>query len=174
MKKLFLLLAAVVCTVAAWGQRTQVSASYGASPAMYHGAYSHGWNDVNGWGDVNFTIDHKFIPRLWLGLSYTYSSGSSNHAVGKQYGEITWHGLMVNARYEWLTRPFFTLYSHAGLGALVQYYNPSWADTYNRSSFAYQISPIGAEINIMKRIGAFAEIGYGVQGIMKIGVRVGF
>ncbi|MDE7411129.1 MAG: hypothetical protein K2M94_03730 [Paramuribaculum sp.] len=175
MKKLMLLSAVLLSALSVSAQRTQVSASYGASSAMYHmGAYSHNWHDVNGWGAVNFTVDHKFIPNLWLGLSYTYSSGSSNNAVGNHYGEVTWHALMVNARYEWYSRGPLKLYSHAGVGALVQYYTPSWSPSYNRSSFAFQVSPVGAEVSLLGRLGVFAEVGYGVQGVAKIGIRLGF
>lgn len=156
---------------------TEVSVSYGALPAMSQIPYYHDrWDGLGQtWGTVNFTIDHRFTPALWLGMSYTYSSDSSKqlNPHGKS-GDIAWHGLMVNARYEWMQRGALTLYSHAGVGVLISYYSPDNRDSWNRTGCAFQINPIGVQWDFAHAAGVFAEAGYGVQGIAKVGVRVGF
>ena len=156
---------------------TEISVSYGALPCMSQIPYYYNnWEGLGQtWGTVNFTIDHRFADAMWIGMSYTYSGDSSNliDAAGHS-GDITWHGLMVNARYEWLRRGALTLYSHAGVGVLIAYYSPDNRDSWNRTGCAFQLSPIGAQWDFSHTAGIFAEAGYGVQGIIKAGVRVGF
>lgn len=176
MKKIFVLLVtAVIGIMSASARDTEISASYGAMPAMKSlGVYSNHWNNLDYWGAVNFTIDHKFAPGLWIGLGYTYSSADSDNAVDGRYGKVYWHGLMANVRYEWYNRSILTLYSHVGVGALVEYYSPSWEDSYNHTNMAFQVSPVGVQVDFLPQAGMFAEAGYGVQGIIKVGLRVGF
>lgn len=176
MKKLLLSLALVAATLTPAAARdTEVSVGYGAMPAMTSlPVYHNHWHDLDNWGAMNFTIDHKFAPNLWMGLSYTYSSADSDHAYDGRYGKVTWHGLMANLRYEWLHQGPVTLYSHVGIGALVEYYSPSWEDSYNRTNMAFQVSPVGLQADLLRNTGLFVEAGYGVQGIIKAGVRIGF
>lgn len=174
-----ILLSALIAGIAvtsASARDTEVSVSYGAAPAMTHIANYHDhWDGMNNcWGTVNATIDHRFGTNFWCGLSYTFSTADSNHAHNGEYGKVTWHGLMFNMRYEWLHRPGWRLYSHAGIGALVQYYSPAWEDSYNRTTMGFQVSPVGIEADLCKNVGVFAELGYGIQGIGKAGVRIGF
>ena len=158
-------------------RNTEVSVSYGALPVMSQIPYYHNHWDGLGqtWGTVNFTIDHRFADALWIGMSYTYSGDSSDRidAAGHS-GDIVWHGLMVNVRYEWMRNGDFTLYSHAGVGVLIAYYSPDNRDSWNRTGCAFQLNPIGAQWDFSHHAGLFAEAGYGVQGIIKAGIRVGF
>lgn len=177
MKRLLLTIMIALAAVATVSARdTEVSVSYGASPAMSHIPVFHNhWDGMsNTWGAVNFTIDHRFAEKLWIGLSYTFSTADSEHAWEGRYGKVTWHGLLVNVRYEWYTRPSMRLYSHVGVGALVEYYSPSWEDSYNHTNMGFQVSPIGIEADLCKNIAVFAELGYGVQGVGKAGIRIGF
>lgn len=176
MKKLLLLLAIFSLSTATISARdTEVSVSYGAMPAMQSlPIYHNHWHSLDNWGAINASIDHKFAPDLWLGLSYTYSSSSSSHARDDRYGKVTYHGLMANLRYHWFNRGPVSLYSHVGIGALVQYYSPSWEDSYNHTNMAFQVSPVGIQLDAAPNIGAFAEAGYGTQGIIKVGLRIGF
>lgn len=176
MKRIVILIAVAVAAMTASARDTEVSVSYGALPAMSQIAEYHDhWHGMNHcWGAVNFTIDHRFADNLWVGLNYTFSTADSNYAYADRYGKVTWHGLMVNVRYEWARIASLKLYSHAGVGALVEYYTPSWGDTYNRTHIGFQASPIGAEYDLTPHVGVFAEAGYGVQGVIKAGIRVGF
>lgn len=175
MEKIFAIFAMLLCVAAASARDTEVSVSYGAFPATNHlGVYRGHWSGIDGWGTVNATIDHRFAPDLWIGLNYTYSSAESDHAYHGRYGEITWHGLMANVRYQWYNRGSLILYSHVGIGVLVEYYSPSWEDSYNRTNMAFQLSPLGAQYDLSPHIGIFAEAGFGVQGVIKAGFRIGF
>ena len=165
-----------LCIGALSARDTEVSASYGAEAAMEHmPVYSDHWHGMNhAWGTFSFTIDHRFAQRLWVGLSYTLSTARTDHARMDRGGNVTWHGLLVNARYEWYTRKSLTLYSHAGIGVLVSYMNPGWEPAYNQTHLGFQASPIGAQWDVSRHVGLFAEAGYGIQGIVKVGVRVGW
>lgn len=176
MKKIALLLIfAMGAAFSSLARDTELSVSYGASPAMNHlGAYRNDWNGLDGWGALNLTIDHRFAPALWIGLNYTYSSADSDHAWDGRYGKVVWHGVMVNVRYEWYQRAGLKLYSHVGIGALVEYYCPSWKPDYNHTNMAFQLSPVGVEYDVIPAVGLFAEAGYGCQGVAKVGIRVGF
>lgn len=167
--------AMILISVSAQGRDTEVSVSYGAMLAMSHVDSYHGnWSDITSWGTASFTIDHRFADRLWMGLSYTLSGASSDRVAPQGGGDIVWHGLMANARYEWLRTAHWTLYSHAGVGALITYYSPSWRDSYNTTRMAFQANPVGAQCDFTRHIGVFAEAGYGIEGIVKIGLRTGF
>lgn len=174
-KSLLFIAMALALGQAAQARDTEVSVGYGAIPAMAHvKAYRGGWNDITPWGSFSFTIDHRFAERLWIGLDYTVSSASSDHVSPLGNGDVTWHALMVNARMEWLRRGRLTAYSHAGIGVIINYFSPSWRDSYNSTRFAFQASPIGVQWDVVPAVGVFAEAGYGIQGIVKAGVRVGF
>lgn len=175
MKRIIAILTVALWVAAASARDTEVSVSYGVSPAMAHiGMYHHDWEGMGGWGAVNATVDHRFADPLWVGLSYTYSSAESDHASEGRYADVTYHVLMVNVRYEWLRRKAVTLYSHVGVGVIVSYYDPSWRDTFNRTRAAFQLSPVGVQYDVHRNIGLFAEAGYGMQGVAKVGLRVGF
>ena len=176
MKKVFMISALLlVSAIGATARDTELSVGYGAFPAMKSmGVYHNHWQGLDCWGSANFTIDHRFAPALWIGMGYTYSSADSDRASDGRYGKVTWHGLMVNVRYEWHRSGSLMLYSHVGLGALVEYYSPAWEDSYNRTNFAFQVSPLGVQFDILPQVGFFAEAGYGVHGVVKAGIRMGF
>lgn len=165
-----------ICTAPTVTARdTEVGFSYGAMPAMKNiDAYNGGWDGISPWGAVSMTIDHRFASRLKAGLSYTLSTASTDHTGVIGGGDITWHALMVNARYDWMEKGRWRLYSHAGAGVLITYFSPSWRDSYNTTRFAFQASPLGAEFDIAPSFGLFAEAGYGIEGIVQAGFRIGF
>ena len=177
MKRIMLVvLIAITMAGVSQARDTEISVSYGAFPAMDHmSVYSDSWNGMDhSWGTASFTIDHRFASRLWVGLSYTFSSASSSDVKGGLGGDVTWHGLLVNARYEWFNRSSLTLYSHGGVGVVVSYLSPQWEPSYNECRFGFQVSPVGVQWDVSRYAGLFAECGYGVQGVLKVGVRVGF
>ena len=176
MKKL--IFAALIAAISSFGTEardTEISVGYGAESAMEHiPAYSNHWHGMNhSWGTFSFTIDHRFADRLWIGMGYTISSASADNVMQGRGGDVTWHGLLVNTRYEWLRRKNLTLYSHAGIGVLIAYMSPEWEPGYNITRFGFQASPIGVQWDLSRHAGLFAEAGYGRQGVVKVGVRVG-
>ena len=67
----------------------------------------------------------------------------------------------------------FTLYGHLGLGVIVSYMQPYGGDSYNCTYFGMQISPIGVRADVSRNVALYGELGYGVQGLLQVGVRIG-
>lgn len=154
---------------------TRVSVSYGAAPAMNYVASYHNHRDFKGaWGTVNAEVDHALTDRLLVGVSYTFSSSAGLKGKPAEDISATWHSLLANVRFRYLTTGSLTVYGRAGIGVLIDYYTPSWADSYNCTSFAFQFSPIGIDWSFTPHFAAFVEAGFGVQGVAQAGLRVGF
>lgn len=154
---------------------TRISVSYGAAPAMNYIASYHNHRDFKGtWGTVNAEVDHAITSRFLIGLSYTFSSSPGLKGNPADDISATWHSLLVNARFRYVTTGPLTVYGRAGIGVLIDYYTPSWADSYNCTSFAFQVSPICIDWNFTPRLAAFVEAGFGVQGVAQAGIRFGF
>lgn len=161
--------------LAATADNTEVSISYGVLPAVrYLSDYHDHWANMNPWGDVVLSIDHSFAPKLWCGLSYTISSASSAKANLLRQGSIVWHSLLFHSRYHYVERGPWAFYGAAGVGVLIAYMQPGWKKPYNRTFFAFQLSPVGVGYRLLSNFELFAEAGFGVQGIVKGGVRVEF
>lgn len=176
-KKLVTAFVAAAFALAAWAEcpDTEVCVSYGALPAMrFVPAYYNHWNRMNPWGAVAVSVDHRFADRLWLGLSYTISSASAKDVSQGREGSIAWHSLMVHSRYEYWRRGAWSAYCSLGVGVLIAYMQPEWEPTYNRTMFAFQASPVGVAWQALPNLDFFGEAGFGVQGIVRAGVRVDF
>lgn len=149
--------------------------SYGSLPAMrFIPAYHNHWERMNPWGDVAISIDHRFAKGFWMGFSYTVSSASSNKVDSAGDGSITWHSLMLHARYEYWRSGRWKLYSSIGVGVLISYIQPEDVPTFNRTQFAFQVSPVGASFRVLNNLDLFGEAGFGVQGITRLGFRIDF
>lgn len=171
----FAVASAAALTATAHADDTQVSISYGALPAMrFLSQYDDHWTNMNPWGDVVLSIDHRFAPRLRCGMSYTISSASSDNANRLRQGSIVWHSLLAHARYDYFAKGRLSVFGAAGVGVLIAYMQPSWEDNYNRTYFAFQFSPVGVGYTVLSNFELFAEAGFGVQGIVRGGVRVDF
>ncbi len=157
------------------GGSTELGVSYGGLPAMrWLEGYSGHWQGINPWGVVAISIDHRFAPRIWAGMSYTISSASSGNASDGREGSVVWHSLMVHGRYTYGWSGRWSFYGGGGLGVIISYMQPSWAPTYNRTHFAFQATPVAAQFRILDNFDVFAEAGFGVQGILRGGLRVDF
>ncbi len=125
------------------------------------------------------SVEYKYNIKKWLslGASVTYERFES-----KRFDRIT---AMVNKRttidaitvlpmvkFQYLTSPLVTLYSQIGLGVGL---NTSTIKEdahrtlqYTELSFAAQFTAIG--VTVGKSLFGFAEIGYGSQGVFKMGI----
>jgi len=161
---------AVPATVAA--QKAEIQVNYGGYTQMDATDMHDGWGGVNNaWGAVTAGVNFKVAPKFWIGPSYTFSSTTTKG--GPAHSNVAYHVIMLNARYEYWRNSIVKLYGHAGLGADISYMQPKGADNYSKGYFAFQISPLGAQVDLSRNAAIFGEIGFGAQGLAQVGFRFG-
>lgn len=173
MKKILLLLVAVLAiSTTASAQKTELQFGYGGYTQMDATDMHDGWDGVNtAWGAVSFGVNFRVTPKFWIGPSYSFSSTTTKG--GKHHSNIAYHVIMLNARYTYYTNSIVKLYAHVGIGGDISHMQPRGGDSYNKGYFAFQISPLGAQVDINRSIAMFGELGFGAQGLVQVGMRVG-
>lgn len=122
----------------------------------------------NAWGALTAGVNFKVAPRFWVGPSYTFSSTKTKHSDVNVY----YHVIMLNARYEYWSNSIVTMYAHAALGADITHIGHPDGSS-NRGYFAFQASPIGVQAGVGGKVSLFGELGFGAQGLVNVGVRIG-
>lgn len=169
-KYLLLLVAALGMTLSASAQKTEIQVGYGGYTQMDACDCHDGWSHVNtAWGAVTAGVNFKVTPKMWLGPTYTFSSTKTDG--GKYASKIAYHAIMLNGRYEYYRTSKVTVYAHLGLGAVVSHMQPHGGDSYNCTYFAFQISPVGAQMSLSRNASIFGELGFGAQGLLQVGFR---
>lgn len=159
--------AMVVLIIPAAAQKATIYASYGGYTQMDACDNHDHWGGVNtAWGAVNVGVDFKVLPKFTLGPSYTFSSTSTK---GAHPSHIAYHSVLLNAKYDYWRSGAVTLYAHGGLGFVVSHMQPRNSDSYNKSYFAGQISPLGVKLNLGNKLKFFGEVGFGSQGVAQLG-----
>lgn len=173
MKKFIIVLLAVIgMTAGANAQKMNLSVSYGGYTLMDAADYHDGWHHVNNaWGALNIGFNVQVLPKFWVGPSYTFSSTSTK---GSHSNDIAYHAIMVNGRYDYYKNRLLTMYAHMGIGAEISHMMPYDDDAYNKCYFAFQLSPIGVDVQLSKMFTMFGEVGFGAQGLLQVGARVNF
>lgn len=173
MKRLLLVLVAVFAISAgASAQKMNVSVSYGGYTLMDAADYHDGWHHVNNaWGALNIGFNVNVLPKVWIGPSYTFSSTSTK---GSESSKIAYHAIMFNGRYDYYRNRIVTLYGHLGIGAEISHLQPRGGDAYNKGYFAFQLSPVGADVQLSRSFTMFGELGFGAQGLLQVGGRINF
>lgn len=170
-KKLLLTaVAALCCIAAASAQKTEIAFSYGGYTQMDATNMHDGWKGVNtAWGALNVGLNFKVAPKIWIGPSYTFSSTSTK---GPDPSHIAYHVIMLNGRYEYYRNSIVKLYAHLGIGCDISYMQPQWRDNYTKGYFAFQIVPIGAQVDLNRNWAIFGEAGFGAQGLIQVGAKI--
>ncbi len=173
MKKLLLVLIAVVgLSAGAKAQKMNLSLSYGGYTLMDASDYHDGWHHVNNaWGAINLGFNVQVLPKFWVGPSYTFSSTTTK---GKHSSDIAYHAIMLNGRYDYYRNRLLTVYAHMGIGAEISHMQPYEGDAYNKGYFAFQLSPVGVDVQLSPLFTMFGEAGFGVQGLLQVGMRLNF
>jgi len=173
MKKiLFAFVLIFACSGAALAQRTELTVGYGGYTHMDASDCHDGWHGVkNAWGALSAGLNFRVADRIWVGPSYTFSSTNTKGGPGRSH--VAYHVVMANGRYEYYRNKIVTLYGHLGLGVVVSHMMPNAGDSYNNTYFGMQISPVGASVGISRRVAMYGELGYGTQGLLQVGVRIG-
>ena len=170
MKRLLTALALIATMAfASHAQKAEFYVGYGGYTQMDASDCADDWSTDNAWGAVTAGFNFNVAPKFSIGPSYTFSSQSLKHNDGNVY----YHALMLNAKYNYYRTSIFTLYAHVGLGAVISNISPKHADSYTKGYFAYQVVPIGAQVSIARNVNMFGELGFGAQGLLQVGFRFG-
>lgn len=167
MKKYILVLLAVLgLGFAASAQKAQLQIGYGGYTQM-DATNMHDGGKVNtAWGALTAAVNFKVAPKFSLGASYTFSSSDYKHFDANIY----YHVIMLNGRYDYYSNSIVTMYAHLGIGCDISHIsNDEFSE--NKGYFAFQASPIGAEVGLNRNIALFGEVGFGAQGLLQVGFR---
>lgn len=152
--------------------------------------WEHKYQDMKATSSVSVMYFRQIINRFSVGLSYTYFKNKPDDFVSfNSLGEPSVHNHTVLAlvKYKWLHSGRFSLYSRGGMGARFAKATFAGDDSYiakeehspiikddSSASFAWQVSPIGAEFEILPFLSVFAEAGIGTQGCVLAGLKTSF
>lgn len=170
MKKFILFFAVMMCGVFAGNaQNTEITIGYGGYTQMDATDCHDDWSHVNNaWGALTAGVNFRVLRNFWIGPSYTFSSTTTK---GEHHSSIAYHAIMLNGRYEYYRNNIVTLYGRVGLGAEISHMMPRHGDSYNKTYFAYQFTPLGAQVGISRTAMIFGELGFGAQGLVQVGFR---
>ncbi len=170
MKRYLLIIAAVVAFfTTASAQRAELTASYGGYTQMDAMDCHDGGGDVNtAWGSLNLGANFNIAPNFWIGPSYTFSSTSRKHHSDNKF---YYHAIMLNGRYNYYRNSIVTVYGKVGIGSIITH------ETYddeseNKGYFAFQLTPVGAQVGLSNTVSIFGEAGFGAQGLIQVGFKI--
>lgn len=186
MKK-FLIALALTLGFTAAASAQEITVSYGAYTQMDAVNCHKGFSDVKtAWGSLNLGLYIPVAKGVYVGPSYSFSSARTKsfdmpvYINGDLYGEQTvhnsvgYHTIMLNVKVDYYRNSIVKLYGHAGVGAVISHMMPKFGNSYNKGYFAGQISPIGAEVDLIPHLGIFGELGFGAQGLIQVGAKYQF
>lgn len=190
MKKIIVLLLAVVALQQVHAQKSELSVSYGIptnknlesdfGDAFVNAATGGLIDNETFTGSFNLEYMYRLDKRWAIGVDLGYEQSSYDVNINKSVNakaKDNYIIAMVGAKYYWTNGSMFRMYAKASIGAsfmtekLTDVKDPTLkAD--NQTEFAYQVSPIAFEVG--KNFCGFLELGYGNQGIAQAGIRVRF
>lgn len=154
----------------------EVNLSYGGYTIMDAGSYKAGFYGVKtAWGAVNASLYinlDNVIPNLSVGPSYTFSSAKTG--AGYYDSNFYYNAILLNAKYQYYSNSIVKLYGHVGIGAEITHVSPAYMENFNKTYFGFQVSPIGAMVDLPYNLGIYAEAGFGCQGLVQVGVKYSF
>lgn len=173
MKKLLLAaLVAIASIMPAAAANFELFAGYGGYTQMDATHMQAGVKGVRtSWGAVNLGANFKIVPKVWIGPSYTLSTSSTK---GSHNTDLAYHALMCNVRYEFFSNSMVTLYSKAAVGVEITNVNPFIGSNFTRTYCAFQVSPIGAQVDLTNHWAIYGEAGFGAQGLLQVGAKYVF
>lgn len=168
MKKYLLTLFAIVAIAIGASAKVQLQLGYGGYTQMDATDMHDGAPAVNNaWGALTAGVNAKVAPNFTIGGTYTFSSASRKHTDNSS---AYYHVIMLNGRYDYWRNSIVKLYGHAGVGVDISHLTYG-DDSDNKAYFAFQVSPLGAEVDLTRTTAIFGELGFGAQGLLQVGVR---
>lgn len=124
---------------------------------------------------------YRLSERVKVGADFSYlrMDKSFNSTVAGVTTKETRRGqylmILPTAEFAYIKTPLFTFYGTATAGVLLgqaKERSGSRPYSHNSTAFAFQVNPVGLRVG--KKIGAFAELGYGFKGIATAGISFRF
>lgn len=167
MKKFIIALIAVLGMAATSNaQGVELQASYGGYTQMDATDMHDGGSVNTAWGAVTAGVWFNVAPKFKLGATYSFSSSDFKHSDTNIY----YHVIMLNGSYYYWRNSIVKLYGHLGIGVDISHIaNDEFKE--NKGYFAFQISPLGAEVGLSRQVAMFGELGFGAQGLLQVGFR---
>lgn len=136
--------------------------------------------------DYNYSgalfVSYKYAPsyRINTGVALGIDRVSGDLIQNDvKYGDFTESHttLALEADYRWVKQEVIQFYTMLGLGYTLNtetgsYNTTGQTDTETSSNVAFQVTPIGMRIG--RKLGGFAELGFGYKGIMNFGLSYRF
>ncbi len=201
MKKLVMVAAMMIAAVSVQAQsndiKHEVAISYGAASnstwlatmedfAQIAGTFGiASYRDGSFFGPLGVEYFYKVTPKIRLGGIGVYARETKDVYLGNKHydddcASNTYITVMPAAKFNWIDKKYFGLYSKVGLGMTIKKQkqeitvdNTRKEETDNGVFFAFQATAIGIEAGA-PNIRAFAELGVGEQGIINAGIRARF
>lgn len=169
-KRIIVALVALASIVtAATAQKAQLQLSYGGYTQMDVVDMHDGGGRVNtAWGAITAGGWLQLSSGFSIGASYSFSSTKFTNSPDHN---AYYHVILFNTRYTYWRNNMVTLYSHVGIGCEITHVK-HYDYKENFGYFAYQTSPIGADVTINNTLTLFGELGYGAQGLVQAGIRL--
>lgn len=162
---------AMIAPAAVSAQKAEIQIGYGGYTQMDATNMHDSWKHVNNaWGALTLGVNFRVMPKLWIGPSYSLSTTTTK---GPHHSNIAYHVIMLNGRYQYYSNSIVKLYAHLGLGVDLSYMQPRDDDNYTKGYFAYQFTPLGAQVDLSRNCAIFGELGFGAQGLLQVGFRFG-
>lgn len=195
MKKAFSILAGMLlmCSTGVSAQdyeqpKHEISVGYGAIGATdiisifgdgIVGTISGNIDELNTTGEISAQYLYNLNKTWGIGVGATFSEtdGKNKEKTYKQKSDYLI--VMPTVRANWFRGNYFGMYSRVAAGVYAAFNSAKTtdgkvpSDSSNEVGFAFQLSPIGLEIGSRKVCG-YIEGGFGYQGMIMAGLRLGF
>ena len=116
-----------------------------------------------------FSLSYRYFPsRRWgFGVTGVYEKIEVNYKNPTAKSTFNTIAVMANGQYNHIIRPRFDLYSRLGAG-ICNFNQSGGMGNSNNNVFAFQITALGIRAGGV--FNAFAELGFGYEGILHAGV----
>lgn len=146
---------------------------------VFAGAFTGTVDELNTTGEISAQYLYN-INKTWaVGCAAMYAGTKAynkDHTCNQTSNFIA---LMPSVRATWFHAKHFGMYSRAAVGGLLDFSttkntgtNNSSDDSSTTGTYAFQVSPVAMEFGSNK-VSGYLELGFGMQGMIMAGVRVG-
>lgn len=143
-------------------------------------AFAEAFDDGSdsGIGAYGVTYLHNLSKHIAVGATGVYEYMSQKDGDGKKTSE-SFVTIMPTARAYWFRSKMFGMYSRLAAGVSLSMYEDykdgSTTEVEDKSEalLAFHVSPVSFEVG-SSRFSGFVELGYGYQGFVNAGVKLGF